>query len=537
MKTIFITIPSYEDSDLLPTIQDAIAKAANPESLYFAIALQYKKIPLPDLSEYYDNPNFSFISYDVDTRPGVNQVRHNLLKFYNGQDYYMMIDSHTRFMQDWDRVIIDDYKNLQSKEHNKIAFSRHMDAMPGEMCICNTEEYNRVGFCHGHDRIPRWQLGHAGNGDIDILTLHSIIDVVIDESLTNQDFAKTHYVSCSFLFVDAVYIDEVGILDNLSYLGEEPSQGIRAFYAGWDVYAPMKTAYIQHNSSRYDMELYGKESGTFQKMYATSNDYYNNDANQQSLINLYINNTGEYRIKNPSRTPKDFFTAVGLGDKFNQYIDNPEYQVYLREYAKVGYGPGGILRFPGFISKYELSVLEKYVNNAEIVGSTSKREIQDQHVVEIILGIEERLASLVSNEYLNRYDIRVKEGMRMGGLDLVKWEVGNSLPIHSDTEDYKRQPILLGGWYKSNITVIIYITNNFEGGELVFPEFDLEIKPNAGELFVYPGRYRHKVNKLLSGKRYTAIGAFEFDVISGIEEMIDSSIEDPSKLLFEGYED
>jgi len=51
--------------------------------------------------------------------------------------------------------------------------------------------------------------------------------------------------------------------------------------------------------------------------------------------------------------------------------------------------------------------------------------------------------------------------------------------------------------------VVIYLNDNFDGGELVYPESQTSIKPEAGMLVYHPGDQKHKVSKVISGNRYT----------------------------------
>lgn len=54
------------------------------------------------------------------------------------------------------------------------------------------------------------------------------------------------------------------------------------------------------------------------------------------------------------------------------------------------------------------------------------------------------------------------------------------------------------------VTVLVYLNEEFEGGELVFPDYDLTIKPKAGDLLMFPSghQYRHWVTPVISGTRY-----------------------------------
>jgi hypothetical protein len=51
--------------------------------------------------------------------------------------------------------------------------------------------------------------------------------------------------------------------------------------------------------------------------------------------------------------------------------------------------------------------------------------------------------------------------------------------------------------------VVIYLNDNFKGGELLYTESNTIIKPEAGMLVYHPGNKMHKVLRVESGNRYT----------------------------------
>jgi hypothetical protein len=58
----------------------------------------------------------------------------------------------------------------------------------------------------------------------------------------------------------------------------------------------------------------------------------------------------------------------------------------------------------------------------------------------------------------------------------------------------------------------LFLTDNYEGGELVFEEEGVSLKPKAGDLVLFPGFYtRHGVNKVTKGTRLNILTHF-FDV-------------------------
>jgi hypothetical protein len=51
--------------------------------------------------------------------------------------------------------------------------------------------------------------------------------------------------------------------------------------------------------------------------------------------------------------------------------------------------------------------------------------------------------------------------------------------------------------------VVIYLNDNFEGGELLYTDSNTKIKPEVGMLICHPGDRVHKVLDVISGNRYT----------------------------------
>jgi predicted 2-oxoglutarate/Fe(II)-dependent dioxygenase YbiX len=51
----------------------------------------------------------------------------------------------------------------------------------------------------------------------------------------------------------------------------------------------------------------------------------------------------------------------------------------------------------------------------------------------------------------------------------------------------------------------LYYTDDYEGGEFFFSQYDMEFKPKAGTLLYFPAgaNYAHGVKTVTSGERYT----------------------------------
>ena len=114
LPTIFVQIASYRDPQLLPTLEDLLKNAKNPERLVFSIAWQHSKEDEWDtLDQYKDDPRFKIIDINYKNSKGACWARNLLQQQYDDETYTLQIDSHHRFTKNWDFELIKELKNLQ----------------------------------------------------------------------------------------------------------------------------------------------------------------------------------------------------------------------------------------------------------------------------------------------------------------------------------------------------------------------------------------------------------------------------------------
>lgn len=85
---------------------------------------------------------------------------------------------------------------------------------------------------------------------------------------------------------------------------------------------------------------------------------------------------------------------------------------------------------------------------------------------------------------------------------IVRWIPGNLQSPHSDKQLNDGSP---NPFPTYDINSIIYWNDNFEGGEFYYPEYDIELKIEAGMAVAHPGdiHYLHGVKPVVSGTRWT----------------------------------
>jgi hypothetical protein len=77
-------------------------------------------------------------------------------------------------------------------------------------------------------------------------------------------------------------------------------------------------------------------------------------------------------------------------------------------------------------------------------------------------------------------------------------------------EQLEKYPNLWSG----HLAVLGYLNDDYDGGELYFPQYDFYIKPKPGSLVMFPGGLNcvHGVAKIKSGIRYTVSQWIKFDL-------------------------
>jgi hypothetical protein len=148
---------------------------------------------------------------------------------------------------------------------------------------------------------------------------------------------------------------------------------------------------------------------------------------------------------------------------------------------------------------YDASYWEDRVASATTLGTYHK------HIYDLIENLQQRLKVVVDKFF--------SVDAFASGPTVVKWNKGQYQLPHADKELHKYEewgghPDLEGtpnDFPFYDIASLFYINDDYEGGELYFPEQGIQFKPKAGAAYFFPGdrNYVHGVSEVLSGTRYT----------------------------------
>lgn len=308
-KTIFITIPAYNDPSLLQTISEAISNALYKDRLYFCIGMQYDEDKMPDISEYLLSPNFNFIFYDVNSRPGVYWIRKEMAEQYSGQDYFLMIDSHMHFARYWDAKLINDYEGLVNAHGNRTIMSCPLVEHPG-----NTHENGMLYF--------RSSWGVDWTNDKTSIE-RTFVPGMVHKPWEGERYQKTVYHCNHFFFTNKDYLFDVGFHDRIRSYSEEYVVSVTSFLSGWDCYHLPEFAHLGHDDTNTIRAIYGKDKYSIAEGKRSQAIFETDEEKLEIEKFVLLDNSSMFKVKNQRRTIEDFYCQAGenLKNARSTFID------------------------------------------------------------------------------------------------------------------------------------------------------------------------------------------------------------------------
>jgi hypothetical protein len=234
MSKIFVSIASYRDPELSKTIQDLLSNAANPDNLVICIAWQRSPDDVWDtLDEYEGDSRFKIIDIPYLESKGVCWARHLIQREYDNEDYYLQLDSHHRFIPNWDEELIDIINYLKCKGHYKPVISSYL---PSYFPDKDPDERTNEVWTLNIDRfMPEGAIFIRPQG--------------LQEGMTLTEPFPTRFLSGHFIFTIGNFVTEVPYDPNYYFHGEESSLSARAYTHGFNLFNPHKV-YAWHEYTR-----------------------------------------------------------------------------------------------------------------------------------------------------------------------------------------------------------------------------------------------------------------------------------------------
>ena len=284
MAKIFVQIASYRDPLLLSTIQDCLDKALHPENLTFGIC--------------YQDDNF-FKNYDTDSRFQIKKIPYKESKgacwarsitneMYQGEEFTLQIDSHMRFVKNWDVEILKIWLDLNDPK--AVLTSYPPEFLPEQ----KQEEWK--------------QRPHT-------IHVYSFKDNHTQQRpYTPKEWEKrtTPYkavhVAAGFIFAAGSFVKDIPYDPDFYFSGEETALAVRSFTHGYNLYHPHKII-LWHYYGRKDQPKHWTDNKDWGELGKVA----------KSRLNCLLGRNNDYKLGKYGlgkvRTLEDFQNYSGIDYK------------------------------------------------------------------------------------------------------------------------------------------------------------------------------------------------------------------------------
>lgn len=266
MKTIFINIPCYQDPELWETVSNFLNNAEYPERVYFGITNQTDapELHLDVLKRF---PNVSMHILVPGTLPGCQPGRMKSHEFYNGQDYYLNMDSHMRSVKNWDSLLIQELEQTNSLHGNSVltAYAAAYDKDEFGKDIIEDIKYTTI-FRMNEKNVEHFKK----HGIPQFISYPYETDVVV----------PSPYISGHFFFTTGQAVLDAPFVKEIFFTEEEIFMALRFFTAGYNIFQPTRS-YVYHRYGRNGRPLFWEDF---------PDGWYENDKRSRDFVNNVLAN-------------------------------------------------------------------------------------------------------------------------------------------------------------------------------------------------------------------------------------------------------
>ena len=120
---------------------------------------------------------------------------------------------------------------------------------------------------------------------------------------------------------------------------------------------------------------------------------------------------------------------------------------------------------------------------------------RDANIKAIHNGLSLTLQSIIE-DYKLKF-LQPTSVLQAENFQTLKYTTGQEYKAHADS----------GPGVLRDVSAILYLNDNYEGGELEFPYFDFKLKPSAGMYILFPSSfpYAHIAHPVTSGTKYAIV--------------------------------
>jgi len=152
------------------------------------------------------------------------------------------------------------------------------------------------------------------------------------------------------------------------------------------------------------------------------------------------------------------------------------------------------------IDMYKSGVFsEDYQENKLDAIIYSSKVTEDPNWEIILENLKDEISDKIK-DYLLPFSLNILEMYTFSHAGVTCLSKNKAVPYHYDLEvTYNKKKLKV-----SHFAVLVYLNENFEGGDLVFPLQEIAIKPKRGTVVIFPTSYMypHAVSPVFEGERY-----------------------------------
>jgi len=192
-------------------------------------------------------------------------------------------------------------------------------------------------------------------------------------------------------------------------------------------------------------------------------------------------------------------------------IDNPLSYILIKPNVINEQGLQEIVNHIRSSDAVDLSVFDPQKSNS--TGGTEwivDKKMRDTQIVDY-LPIQDKIIDLFKNavkEVINPfYGIEVSESEMP---QILSYGIGGHYRPHIDGESLWKTPEGELIWKKSidrDLSIVMFLNDDFEGGDFVFPDLKVRVRPEPGMMVCFPSNhyYKHGVEPVTKGHRYSIV--------------------------------
>ncbi|MCX8958681.1 glycosyltransferase [Erwinia psidii] len=311
---IFVSIASYRDSELIPTLHDMVKMSSGNYCINVAICwqdnndidlflnngmilLEKRKHGEHDLYIFnYLNVNIKVLSIHYFMSQGACWARNNCEQFYHCEEYFMQIDSHCRFIKDWDKEMVAMLTQLKEESQHPVISSYPPGYQPGD-------DNSRKDFVN---RLVFRNFSPQGILQLTSVDFKSVVPI------------RGSYLAGGFVFAEGSFVIDVPNDPQIFFEGEEIAMAVRAFTCGYDIWHPHKILLWHFYGRKDHSKVWSDHNNEAKKAGSVDKAWWDRDRDAKKRVRALLKNEEDNQGNDSSyslgskRSLKEFEEMAGV---------------------------------------------------------------------------------------------------------------------------------------------------------------------------------------------------------------------------------